>query len=219
MKILYVFPSRSRPSKLIAAIENIISMAKHDTYTILVSMDVDDPTVATKSFNERLLTYEKVKPAYGFSKSKVHAVNRDIWMVGDWDILCIHSDDMVVKQEGFDFDIIEAYSDGFSGICHFPDGHVNEALNTYAIMDRSYYLKFGYVYHEDFTSVYCDNLQMDIAKKLGAYKFVNKHIIEHQHFIWGFGEKDELLLHTENPENYEKDKQTYYRLKTEMGLW
>jgi len=218
-KILYNFPSRERPEKLIKSIENIISLSRHDDYVIGLTLDVDDSSCANREFHDRLLSYgERVKPVYGFSKGKIDAVNKNVWLYTDADIICTQSDDMVFTKEGFDLDIIEGYSDGFSGLLHFPDGHANANLITYAIMDRAYYDLFNYIYHPEFCSVYADNLQMDIAKKMKRYKYVDKQILRHEHAIWGYGEKDTLLLKTEDPVNYANDHKIYIRLKKEMGL-
>lgn len=218
MKILYVFPSRSRPSKLIATIENIISMAKHDNYTILVSMDVDDPTVATKSFNEKLLTYEKVKPVYGYSKNKIHAINRDVWMVKDFDILILMSDDMKFVVDGFDLDIISQFpcidkdvvdTDLF---LHYPDGSpASDVLCTMSIMGRSYFKRFNYIYYPEYVNVYCDNEATQVARILGKYRFVNRQLFVHNHPAWGLAEMDDQYRLTEDKDNYAKDNEIFQR--------
>jgi|ERR1700733_1107461 len=214
IKILYSLASRSRPEKLIGCIENIIGLSKHDNYIILLTLDVDDVTVANKDFNDKLKSYgEKVKPVYQFSKNKIDAINKNIWMVPDADIICNHSDDMFFIKEGFDLDILEAF-DNFDGLVHFPD-QIQNRLITYAMMSKSYYDIDGYIYHPDFFSVYADNFQQDVAVSRGKYKLVNKNILEHRHFTWGYGVKDELLLQTENPNVYEMDRLTYSRLKLE----
>lgn len=218
-KILYNFPSRERADKLIKCIENIISLARHDDYVIGLTLDVDCPVTANREFHNRLLAYgDKVRPVYGFSKGKIDAVNKNIWLYPDADIICNMSDDFVFTKEGFDLDIIEAYADGFSGVAHFPDGFANKALVTFSITDRAYYNRYGYIYNPAFNSVYCDNFQMDLAKRDKAYKYIDKHIMRHEHFVHGFGEKDALLQRTEDPINYQKDRETYIRLKKEMGL-
>lgn len=213
-RILYNFPSRERPEKVIRCIENIISLAKHDNYIIGLTLDVDDTTTANKEFNEKLKKYGgKVSAVYGFSKNKIDAINKNVWMYNDWDIVCNHSDDFVFTKEGFDLDILDGYADGFSGLLHFPDQHANQTLCTYAIKDKNYYNLFGYIYHPSFQSVYCDNLQMDVAKYLGKYKFISKNIFEHQHPIWGFGKADALLNRTEDKTIYQQDRETYMKLK------
>lgn len=214
-KILYKFPSRERPHKVIKALENIITLSKHQDYCILLTLDIDDISTNNRQFNNKLKEFgNKVMPVYGFSKNKVNAINRDIWMVNDFDILCLHSDDMVFIKDGFDLDILEAF-DNYNGLVHFPDQVAKENLITYSMMSREYYDIYSYIYNPEFMSVYCDNYQQDVAKKLKMYKFVNKEILRHEHFCWGYGEKDSLLTKTENPENYNVDNITYQRLLKE----
>ncbi len=168
MKILYNFPSRERKDKLICCIENIMSLARHDDYVIGLTLDIDCPATANREFHNKLLSYgEKVKPVYGFSKGKIDAVNKNVWLYPDADIICNMSDDFVFIKEGFDLDIIAAYADGFTGLAHFPDGFVNERLCTFTIYDRAYYSRFNYIYFNEYMSVYADNEQHDVAKILG----------------------------------------------------
>lgn len=218
VKILYKFSSRSRPSKLISCIENIISMARHDNYTILVSLDVDDATVSTRSFNEKLFTYKNVKPVYGFSKNKTHAINRDIWMVNDWDVIICMSDDFVFLVDGFDLDIISQFPSIDSGIIdtdlflHYPDGSpCKDVLCTMSIMGRRYFDRFGYIYNPEYLSVYSDNEATTVARILGKYRYIDRQIASHDHPAWGKGEMDDLYRLNENKDNYAIDKSTYDR--------
>ncbi len=210
-KLLYNFASRSRPSKLIACIENILSLSMHYDWEMIITLDVDDTTVSTKSFNDKLLSLDKrIRPVYGFSKSKVDAINKNVWMCQGWDILLNHSDDMMFLEKGFDLDIIGEFYD-FTGLVHFPDQRVNEKLCTYSIMHRKYYDQFGYIYHPDYRNLFCDNEQTCVAKMLGKYKYVDKKILEHQHYRAGYGAPDELMLKTDSWEAYEYDSAVFQK--------
>lgn len=216
MKILYSLATRSRPTKAFSCIENILSLAKHDNFKIRLSCDVDDETMANREVQNRIDSYgDKVSILYGISHSKVSAINRDVLLGLPFSVLCNHSDDFVFTKEGFDLDILEAF-EGYSGLVHFPDQVAGDKLITYAMMSMDYYELDNFIYHNDFESVYCDNLQMYMAQKRGKYKFVDKQILRHEHFSWGFGEKDALLEKTENPVTYAKDRETFKRLKKEF---
>lgn len=211
VKILYKFPSRSRPSKFFACLDNIQALSRHNDFEILASFDLDDSTMANPEVRDRLKQYPKVKAYYGSCNTKVEAINKDMVFAGPWDILVVWSDDMVAIKEGFDLDIINGFQD-FSGLLHFPDGFANERLCTLPIMDRNYFDIDNWIYHPDFLSVYCDNFQQDLAKRRGRYKFNGQRIVTHQHSMWGFGRHDALVLRNENRENYEKDRLTWQRL-------
>ncbi len=212
-KILYKFASRSRPGKFFACVENIMSLSKHDNYVIFCTFDIDDETMFNGEIIQRLNKLKETrKLVYHFGKSlnKINAINRDLSIAGDFDILCNHSDDMWFIKEGFDLDILAAF-DNYDGLVHFPDQQ-QKRLITYAMMSKKYFDGDGYIYNPEFESVFADNFQQDQAKRRGMYKLVDIPILEHRHHAWGYGEADELLLKTENPVTYHKDAETYRRL-------
>ena len=214
MKILYKFASRERPEKFFKCLDNIISLARHNDFSILASLDLDDKSMANPQVRDRIKKYPQVQAFYGTSQGKIHAINRDLEFAGDFDILCNHSDDMVFIKEGFDLDILEAF-ENFNGLVHFPDQKVGQKLITYAMMSKAYFDLDGYIYNPQFWSVYADNYQQWKAQKRGMYKFVQKRILDHEHSIWGYGPPDDLLKRTENPENYKRDHATYLKLIAE----
>lgn len=217
MKILYSFPTKSRPDKAIACIQNIHDMSESENYEIILKVDFDDASCNNTDFISKIAQFKKVVLVFGESRNKVHAINRDIPKEG-WDILMNQSDDMWFIKKGFDADVINAFID-FDGLVHFPDPVAKERLCTYSMMSNNYYNQFGYIYHPDYVSVYCDHHQQEVAKKLGKYKYVNSEILEHRHAIWGFGEPDELLKKTEDPLIYARDKRTLdYQRSINFGL-
>lgn len=214
-KITYIFPSRSRPVKFFAALDNIAQLSAQNNYEVIAVLDTDDLTMNNQSVKDKLMLYPNVKPFYRLSLSKVDAINRELWRISpDTDIVCCHSDDMIFIKPGFDLDIKEA-SRGFNGLIHFPDQIQKERLVTYSITTKDYLDIDGWIYNPRILSVYCDNFQMELAKKRGKYKFVNEKILEHRHPYWGYGTKDELLL---KEETYSQDKATLDELKNEYQL-
>jgi len=211
MKILYKFPSRSRPHKFFAALNNIHSLAKHDDFEVLATLDRDDATMTDASVVDRMRSIPKLRWYFGVSNSKIEAINRDMQFAGEFDILLVHSDDMEFTMPGFDLEILKAFED-FRGLVHFPDQVAGNRLITYPMMHQDYFLRDCWIYHPDFKSVYADNFQQDLAKRRGMYKFVNLPILMHKHSMWGYGVHDALMLRNENGENYHKDKLTWQRL-------
>ena len=93
MKILFKFPSKSRPEKFFSVIENITDLSRSEDYSILATFDINDPLMANEDVKNRLIGYSKIKSIYGTSLSKIDACNRDMGFSGDWDILVLVSDD------------------------------------------------------------------------------------------------------------------------------
>jgi hypothetical protein len=206
LKITYSFASRSRPQKFFAALDNIREMSASNNYEVFAKLDEDDKAMA--DIGCTLNNIPNLHIRWGRSRNKVHAINRDLeGMTGD--IICCHSDDMVFIKKGFD-DIIrrEMEKDIY---LHFPDGHANERLSTYSIMHIDYYKRFGYIYNPQYKSLWCDNEQMEVAKKLGRYKYVPEQIFEHRHPTWGLAEKDAQYRKTEKFNII--DKATFQRRK------
>lgn len=222
MKVLYKFASRSRPDKFGACLHNIISLARHDDFSILCTLDNDDPQ-ATKYRHIMWTSYEqpgRVRAIFGESKNKVDAINRDMDKAGEWDILIVMSDDMTFLKEGFDVEIIndmQKYFPDGDGVLHYHDGNsYGQRLMTMSIMGRKYYSRFGYIYHPDYVSLWCDNEAMEVAMMINKYKWMgdNKRLFVHRHPVWSGEPYDEQYKHTES--FYYSDKATYEKRKAKF---
>jgi len=209
-KLLIKFASRSRYAKMLKCLDNIIEMAVGD-FHILLSLDADDTTIDKVELSDIINSHGNMTVVYGSSKSKVHAINRDINLISyDWDVLFNMSDDMVITQYGFDKLILDEFND-FDGLLHLPDGFANDKLVTLSIMSRNYYKRFGYIYHPAYFSLWCDNEQTDVAKLLNQYKYVDKRFFYHDHpNNTGVG-LDLQYKHTES--FYTIDGNTYHERK------
>lgn len=210
MKILYKLTSRSRPEKLLSVIENIKSFSRHPDYLIMCSLDVDDRSLLP--IKEKLQNMEKVVCHYGISKSKVHAINRDIDKYEDWDVLFNVSDDQLFLKEGFDLLVLEKIKEvGGDCFLHYPDGNAKDRLATMSIMDKKYYQRFNYIYHPSYISLWCDNEAMEVAQRLNRYFYVGTQIFEHYHPAYGKAKSDPQYKHTES--FYQRDKQVFLERK------
>lgn len=222
MKILFKFTTRSRPHLFRRGLESILNNVTSKNFHVLVSCDVDDKTMNNNEIGLYIESKENVSIIYGESKSKIDAINRDVYEFGyDWDILVNMSDDMVFITKGFDKIIRSSFlvKDNEQGtdfereldLClHFPDGNRNDLI-TMAIMGRTYYNRFDYIYHPEYKSLYCDNEMTDVAKLLGCYRFVNKDIVRHLHPAYGKAVFDKQYQYTESFSG--QDAETYYKRK------
>lgn len=213
MKILYKFPSRSRPDKLFKCLDNMTAMMRHDNYAIEITADLDDDTMFNPTVTGRIENYKNTRIHYGISTSKVSAINRDMELFQDWDILINMSDDMEFIQSGFDTLILQDYAKFAVGdvLMHYPDQAAGAALITMAIMDRKYYDRFNYIYNPEYKSLFCDNEQQEVAKLLGRYVFIKRRLFNHNHPAWGLAPVDALMTHTES--FHKVDKETFERRK------
>jgi hypothetical protein len=123
MKILYKFPTRSRPDRFFKCLDNMAWMMTHDNYAIEVTADWDDETMNKPEIVERVGTYKNTRIHFGSSANKVDAINRDMPLFTDWDILILMSDDMEFISHGFDTQILSDYKlyPGGDILMHYPD--------------------------------------------------------------------------------------------------
>lgn len=226
--ILYKLATRGRPERFAETLDSIISNSSNANYLVLVSIDEDDESMQKYIDDKELgLGYPhlNVVVVNGISKNKIDAINRDIERVTEkwnikWDILVNISDDMLITSNQFDSVVRSAFTETTDLFLHLPDGYRNESIPTMSIMGVNYYNRFGYVYHHDYESVYCDNEAMDVAKKLNRYIYINQKLFTHEHpsnigrHIWDAQyEKNEAIeVHTKDCLLYGDRKQNNFFL-------
>ena len=215
MKLLIKFPTRNRKNKFFKVLRQYQNRCEDlDNTYFLITLDNDDESMNPSDVEDIFNTFKNIKVVYGTSNSKIHAVNRDIELVNDWDIVLLASDDMTPKVKGYD-NIIrnkmkEFYSDT-DGILWFNDGHMGNKLNTLCILGKKYYDRFGYIYHPEYKSVWSDNEFMLVGNILGKQTYFEQVIIEHEHPDWGYGSRDEI--HQNNSKNENQDKLLFTKRK------
>lgn len=212
-KILYKFATRSRPDRFLKCLDNMEAMMRHDDYEIHVTADRNDESMNADGVVNRVHTYNNSFIIYGESTDKVNAINRDMEVVQGWDILINMSDDMEFIVPGFDLQIINDFKlhNTLDLLIHYPDQAAGQALITMAIMGKDYYNRFGYIYNPEYKSLFCDNEQQEVAKRLGRYVFIKKRLFNHNHPAWGLAQADDLMRHTES--FYYEDQATFERRK------
>jgi hypothetical protein len=218
MNICYIFPSRSRPDKFFSVLDNIKNLSAKEDYSIIISLDIDDESMCNIDVMNRISSYKNIAATvYKTSTGKVNVINRDVNLIPeDTDIIILMSDDMVFTQWGFD-DIIrtdmQKYFNNFDGVLHYPDGTpVKDKIITMSIMGYKYFKRFGYLYHPEYTSLWCDLEFTEVAKKLGKYKYLpNTNILIHAHSVWSGGKEKYDALMTRNESFYHKDKEIYFK--------
>jgi hypothetical protein len=206
--ILLKYPTRQRPAKFMENLNAYLNKlsGKHQI-TLVVSMDADDPLCNNPGFrtflDRKKSDLVNVIYAYGESKGKINAINRDIPNT-PWDILVATADDMEPMIDGWDAVIAEDMLREFPNF----DGSINyntdprletkidgrpegwKGLITLPVIGRKLYDRFGYIYHPDYISESCDDEQTLVYTQLGVLRHVDKRPIFHNFKPW----HDELMI-------------------------
>lgn len=213
MKLVIKFPTRGRSSKFLLTLKKYIDYLDDKSTQIIVTCDNDDEDMKQPHIKEVLSNYSNVKIFFGDNKSKIEAINANLTGI-DFDIVLLASDDMIPVKKGFDTIIKESMEKHYpdtDGVLWFNDGYQGKKLNTLSILGKKYYNRFGYIYHPEYISVWCDNEFMNVGNILGKQTYFDEVIIQHQHPDWGFGGRDQI--HHLNSKNERHDRELYNKRK------
>ncbi len=186
--ILIKFPTRARPKMFFDTLQLYYDLlsGKHDV-RFLISCDKDDALMNNDEVRAKLDTFHNLSVHYGNSKTKIEAVNVDMYKAGSFDILLLASDDMLPIIKGYDDIIVRQFRKQFpdtDGVLWFNDGRRRNRLNTLCVLGYKYYCRFGYIYHPDYISFYCDDEFTQVADLLGKQVYLNQTIIRHDHYAY-----------------------------------
>lgn len=219
MRILLKFPIRSRVNQFL----NTLQLYDHfchdwENVQVVVSFDKDDLSItgdfidATKSMIRANVDFYAGEP-----QGKIAAVNRDMQHYNDWDILVLASDDMIPQQPWWDVFLREEMAEHFpdtDGVLFHNDGYIGRKLNTMCIMGRKYYDRFGYIYHPDYISLWCDNEFHEVAESAGKMIYFDSCLFKHEHYSRNSAVKmDALMKHNES--FYRHDSLTFAKRKAQ----
>lgn len=220
-KILAKLPTRSRPEIFLKVLNEYHAMCMNlaDTF-FLITCDNDDLTMTDEVIAraEAISPIGNIKVCRGDSKTKIEAVNADFDKIPerfqDWDIVFVISDDMDIKFMAWDekirCDMKETYPT-LDGNLWYCDGH-QKRISTISCMGRVYYDRFGYIYHPQYKSLFCDNEYSEVAQILGKIKFFDIVICSHEHYLWGAGRANDAL-YIRNEALWSYDEKVYNERK------
>jgi hypothetical protein len=223
MRILLKCPTRSRPQKVIQTLATYMKLANNaKDIGVAVSCDDNDQSMLRNLVQEEVV--RTLLPA-GWSKlffspntNKIQACNANMNEIEwNWDIVVLVSDDMIPQLKGWD-DVIRnhmlARFPDTNGILWFNDGHQGDKLNTLCVFGRAMYKSFGYIYHPDYKSLFCDTELTDLCKGKLADKclYVPYCIIRHEHPGTGYAQNMDAL-YDRNQKYWNEDMYTYIRRK------
>ena len=223
MRILLKYPTRQRPAKFMANLTNYIVKAsgKHDLL-VVVSMDSDDASLNNPHVQKFIDTFNKghveVRRCYGESNGKIHAINRDI-PAEPWDIVISTADDMEPVDEGWDDiiaqDMMREFPDLDGSLNYNNDPRLEDkgpqgfhSLITLPVIGRKLYDRFGYIYHPDYKSEWCDNEQTEVFESLGLLRHIDRRPIVHK-----WAENQDALMQRNMQIGWSVDREVYARRK------
>ena len=193
MKILVQFPTYARPDKFISCLSKYVNMSseKHDI-KFNINCDEADVLCNNAKFVADVCTLFQQKENCEFSlkfdknTNKISAINDHIdARFFDFDVVICASDDMIPQEDGWDDRIatdMDMYFPDLDGALHYSDGYQKNNLITLSILGRKLYDYFGYIYHPDYKSLYCDNEFSQEVYKLNKVKYIDHVIIKHEHY-------------------------------------
>jgi hypothetical protein len=187
MKILMKFTSRERFKILLGCIQYYVEYANNlNDMVWLFTLDANDETFDFNLFKEHLINlkiYDKSIIVLGKSESKIDAINRDVSLIKDWDILLNISDDQFPIIRGYDDLIRQNMKEDLDCSLWFNDSH-QDRTNTQEIIGRNYYKRFNYIYYPHYKSFFCDNEATLVGIKLEKIIYIPTTIIKHLHPSW-----------------------------------
>jgi len=196
MNILVQFPTYGRAERFLDVLDKYVSMssAQNDIY-FNINCDSADLSMTNSNVQRRIadIMEQRLNVCYSINydsnTEKISAINANIADVTDtdfnWDIVVCASDDMVPKVDEWDLEITDAMQEHYpdlNGCVHFNDGNTNGNLITFSILGRKLYEHFGYIYHPDYKSLYCDDEFTQVVRGMGKETYIDKIIVSHEHY-------------------------------------
>tara|TARA_Y100001938_G_C8082580_1_gene430054 strand:- start:762 stop:1472 length:711 start_codon:yes stop_codon:yes gene_type:complete len=228
MRLLVQFPTLARPEKFLRVLDSYVSkISSWNQIFFNINCDVDDETMNDAYIRERIkYILSKRNEAdgvvnYDSNTDKISAINAHI-DEQSFDIVICASDDMVPKAYSWDQRIVEAMQDHFpslDGCVHFNDGNTNGDLITFSILGRKLYEYFGYIYHPDYKSLYCDDEFTQVVKAMGKEKYIDNVIITHEHYsVEGTENHGDVDFAARKTLHYSGRDQLVFNKRKEMGF-
>jgi len=198
MKVWVQYPSRSRIDLFRDNFPiwfNVFSECADVHFNVVV--DEDDPQALLYS---RFLAEYDLSPNFSAPNGKIAACNYgvDVDWWDDEDLIILAADDHLPLVSDFDLMVKGVLQGGGVLKCTSAANIIDVP-----IMTVRYFRLFGYVYNENYSSLWCDNELFDVSRQLGALvvggDFVRNDYYEH----------DNDVVRERNNGFYDKDKELY----------
>lgn len=156
-------------------------------------------------------TYENYRE--GFVKP-FHLLLKDL--KEDTMVWCIGDDTILTEKDTLKrlLDVYRATYPNNDGVVQPDDGIQHGNIITMPLCTAKTMLEKGI--YLDFFLNFCDNIFTELMTKEGKYTYCPEIKVEHQHHCVGKAPADETYKYANT--QFEKDRQTYIRIKKELGL-
>lgn len=209
MKISILHPSRSRPAKSWQTINDWVNRAGCEV-EVIVSLDIDDETLP----EYKRLYGDRFKVIVNTNRSAVDAMNQAA-QHSTGDLLVGVSDDFTCPRNWAL--ILEKHCKLWHDFVLKVNDGTQLYIVTLPIMDRTYYNRFGYIYHPDYLHMFCDTELTHVADVLRRLIIKNDLLFRHNHYSVMREQKDAVAKRADATWN--EGKRIYLEhVKNKFGL-
>ncbi len=213
--ISIIHPSRNRAEKSYQTFRKWIDRAGCEVQ-FLLAIDRDDISYGKYwelYHDDMAVMFEKLSISTGGTHNAIEAINAAA-KGATQNILMVVSDDTDCP-DNWAVDLLKEVEGKTDWILKTQDG-IQPWLITMPVMDRTYYNRFGYIYHESYQHMFCD-AELTCVAELTGRKLVSNMMFKHDHYSVTKAEKDEVSLKAD--ETYESGKKIFIeRKKLNFGL-
>ena len=213
MKLLINYPSRSRPFKFMSIIRSYTEKSSklHDL-RFLIKTDKDDISMN----NPRIKAFlDSMKISYTLHvmsdcKGKIDAINRYVSDHQFDAVVCIADDIDAIEPNWDDIIYRDFHGDYDRCLNYNTDPRLKDfkSLLVMPIVGKPLYDKFGYIYHPDYISEWCDNEQTEVYESMGKILHKDQKVFNHD---W-WGNQDDLMDRNKNI-GFNVDRLTFQKRK------
>lgn len=207
--ISIIHPSRGRPDKSYNTFQKWMSKSSQEIEFIL-SIDSDEPTNDLLGASKYITKYNgsgyNYKPICRNNKSAIEAINYGA-RVATGDIMIVVSDDTDCPDL-WDLFLLKWIAGRTDFICKTNDG-TQPWIITNPILDRTYYNRFGYIYHPDFRHMFADTF-LTCQADLTGRKIVSNIMFRHNHYSVTKEQRDAVSIKADS--TWAQGEETFIRL-------
>jgi len=218
MRITLIHPSRNRPEMAHANYLNWIAKSEaHNSGNSkiiiehILSLDLDEPRYDdyVRLFGAHHIVRENTSDGYVVGATNAAA------QYATGNILIYLSDDFDCPQH-WDRLIVERLKGLKMAGLEVSDAYqTNRNLLTIPIITRDLYDKWGFFWHPDFKSMFCDNFMFEQIKREGIIVEAMDLVFEHKHHSRGLMVKDETNSRSEA--EYNNGRLIFNKLSKQLG--